>query len=123
MLRLVVSGGRFVTWRDKPAQESDPDAAEHPELLPSSTRERVPQGPASATTVALWEERTMRIVYMLCCGLDVHKRTVTACLLKWGAQGRAVKEVRTFPTTTRGLLELADWLTREGCQHVAMEST
>lgn len=65
----------------------------------------------------------MRIVYTLCCGLDVHKRTVTACLLKWGAQGRAVKEVRTFETTTRGLLELADWLTREGCQHVAMEST
>jgi transposase len=65
----------------------------------------------------------MRIVYTLCCGLDVHKRTVTACLLKWGAHGRAVKEVRTFPTTTAGLLQLADWLTQEGCQHVAMEST
>jgi transposase len=65
----------------------------------------------------------MRIVHTLCCGLDVHKRTVTACLLKWGAQGRAVKEVRTFSTTTRGLLELADWLTGHGCQHVAMEST
>jgi transposase len=65
----------------------------------------------------------MRIVYTICCGLDVHKRTVTACLLKWGAQGRGVKEVRTFSTTTRGLLELADWLTGQGCQHVAMEST
>jgi transposase len=65
----------------------------------------------------------MRIVINLCCGLDVHKRTVTACLLKWGARGRAVKEVRTFETTTSQLLELADWLTRHQCQHVAMEST
>jgi transposase len=65
----------------------------------------------------------MRIVINLCCGLDVHKRTVTACLLKWGARGRAVKEVRTFETTTSQLLELADWLTSQHCQHVAMEST
>jgi transposase len=65
----------------------------------------------------------MRIIYTLCCGLDVHKRTVTACLLKWGASGRAEKEVRTFSTTTSQLLELADWLTKAGCQHVAMEST
>jgi transposase len=65
----------------------------------------------------------MRIVINLCCGLDVHKRTVTACLLQWGARGRAVKEVRTFETTTSQLLELADWLTSQHCQHVAMEST
>lgn len=65
----------------------------------------------------------MRIVINLCCGLDVHKRTVTACLLKWGARGRAVKEVRTFETTTSQLLELADWLAGQHCQHVAMEST
>jgi transposase len=123
VLRAVVSRDRFAMWRFEPAQKSDPGAAEHPELLPSSTRERVPQGPAPATTAAFWEEGTMRIVYTLCCGLDVHKRTVTACLLKWGAPGRAVKEVRTFATTTTGLLQLADWLTSEGCQHVAMEST
>lgn len=65
----------------------------------------------------------MRKVYTLCCGLDVHKRTVTACLLRWGAQGRAEKELRTFATTTGELLQLADWLTSQGCQHVAMEST
>ncbi len=65
----------------------------------------------------------MRIVYTLCGGLDVHQRTVTACLLKWGAQGRTVKEVRTFATTTGQLLQLADWLTSHDCQHVAMEST
>lgn len=65
----------------------------------------------------------MRIVINLCCGLDVHKRTVTACLLQWGARGRAVKEVRTFEMTTSQLLELADWLAGQHCQHVAMEST
>lgn len=65
----------------------------------------------------------MRIVNKVCCGLDVHKRTVTACLLNWGARGQAVKEMRTFQTTTPQLLELADWLTSHGCQLVAMEST
>jgi transposase len=65
----------------------------------------------------------MRVVLKVCCGLDVHKRTVTACLLTWGAQGRAAKEVRTFETTTKGLWELADWLRSQDCQHVAMEST
>ncbi len=53
----------------------------------------------------------------------MHKRTVTACLLKWGSRGKKTKEVRTFPTTTAELESLADWLTSEGCQHVAMEST
>ena len=65
----------------------------------------------------------MRIVNKVCCGLDVHKRTVTACLLKWGARGPTVKQTRTFETTTTQLLELSDWLTSHGCQHVAMEST
>ena len=65
----------------------------------------------------------MRVVFSICCGLDVHKRTVTACLLKLGAQGRVEKEVRTFLATTSELLALADWLRSNDCQHVAMEST
>ena len=65
----------------------------------------------------------MRVVLKTCCGLDVHKRTVTACLLKIGARGETTKETRTFVTTTKGLLELADWLRQNGCRHVAMEST
>ncbi len=36
---------------------------------------------------------------------------------------KVLREVRSFPTTTRGLLELADWLREEGCTHAAMEST
>lgn len=65
----------------------------------------------------------MRTILNLGCGLDVHKRSVTACLLNTGARGKAVKEVRTFETTTAELLKLADWLTAEGCRNVAMEST
>lgn len=64
----------------------------------------------------------MDVLYSVCCGLDVHKKTVTACRRFPGPRGRA-EEVRTFGTTTRELLRLADWLTAAGCTHVAMEST
>jgi transposase len=59
----------------------------------------------------------------VCCGLDVHKKSVTACLLSVSASGEAVTEMRTFGTMTSQLQQLADWLQQAGCQHVAMEST
>ena len=65
----------------------------------------------------------MRAVLKVGCGLDVHKRTVTACLLKRGTRGKLTRETRTFQTTTAELLALADWLMENDCQHVAMEST
>jgi transposase len=65
----------------------------------------------------------MRALLNVGCGLDVHKRSVTACLIQVGARGEATREVRTFETTTSDLLKLAEWLTQCGCQHVAMEST
>ena len=65
----------------------------------------------------------MDVVYARCCGLDVHKQTVVACLITPGAHGRAQKEIRTFGTMTDELLALGDWLTAAGCTHVAMEST
>src|SRR5579871_1381634 len=58
-----------------------------------------------------------------CCGLDVHKRSITACLLKTGASGEVIKVQRIFGTMTRDLQSLAQWLQTEGCEHVAMEST
>jgi len=64
----------------------------------------------------------MEVQYEVCCGLDVHKKSVAACLRRTGPKAR-VSEVRTFGTTTRSLLELGDWLTGAGCTHVAMEST
>jgi transposase len=64
----------------------------------------------------------MRVIYERCCGLDVHKRTITACVLKW-LGGEWQKEIRQFGTMTKDLLALSDWLVGEGCTHVAMEST
>src|SRR5262249_48957750 len=63
-------------------------------------------------------EGIMHVVYECCCGLDVHAKTVVACL-----RNRGKKEIRTFSTMTADLLQLLDWLTAEGCTHVAMEST
>ena len=65
----------------------------------------------------------MDVIYPRCCGLDVHKRTVVACLLTPDATGERHKEIRTFGTMTDDLLALADWLTQAGCTHVAMEAT
>ena len=60
----------------------------------------------------------MEIIYSCCCGLDVHAKTVVACLIKQGK-----KEVRTFSTMTDDLRRLSDWLVSEGCTIAAIEST
>ncbi len=65
----------------------------------------------------------MEVMYPRCCGLDVHKRTVVACLLTPGPDGKPTKTIRTFGTMTADLVALADWLAAAGCTHVAMEST
>jgi transposase len=65
----------------------------------------------------------MHVVYPYCCGLDVHKRSLPACLLSAGAGGKGQHEIRRFGTMTRDLLELADWLQSQHVTHVAMEST
>ena len=58
-----------------------------------------------------------------CCGLDVHKKTVAACVRVPGQAGARVQHVRTFGTTAAELLTLRDWLEAHGVTHVAMEST
>jgi transposase len=65
----------------------------------------------------------MDVVYERCCGLDVHKKTVVACLITPGPGGKAQKAIRTFGTMTDDLLRLGDWLAEAGCTHVALEST
>src|SRR5262245_2088245 len=65
----------------------------------------------------------VEVVYERCCGLDIHKQTVVACLLMSGPGRPPSREIRTFGTLTDELLQLADWLTAAGCTHVAMEST
>jgi transposase len=64
----------------------------------------------------------MEVIHEKCAGLDVHQQTVVACV-RVAHGGTVHREVRSFGTTTRELLALADWLTAAGCTHVAMEST
>jgi len=65
----------------------------------------------------------MEVIYSRCAGLDVHKKTVVACVIWTKRNGRKKQETRTFGTTTGELLQLLTWLQGWGCTHVAMEST
>jgi transposase len=65
----------------------------------------------------------MEVIYARCCGLDIHKQTVVACVIVPGAERQPRKVVRTFGTMTADLLALSDWLAAESVTHVAMEST
>ena len=65
----------------------------------------------------------MQIVHERCCGLDVHKKTVVACVLVTEAGGGARRRVRTFGTMTADLLALGDWLDGFAVAEIAMEST
>lgn len=65
----------------------------------------------------------MQVLHERCAGIDVHKKSVTVCLITPGQQGEPKKERRTFGTMTRDLLALADWLAESACTHVAIEST
>src|SRR5438132_2279766 len=65
----------------------------------------------------------MQVVYPCCCGLDVHKKSITACVQWAEARGEKRKEKRVFGTFTRDLLKLSDWLRECGVRQVALEST
>ena len=65
----------------------------------------------------------MQVACPRCCGLDVHKKLIVACLLVRGERGGLRKEVRTFGTTTDEILRLGEWLHAAGCTTVAMESS
>ena len=65
----------------------------------------------------------MDVVYPRCAGLDVHKKTVVACVIVPGAKGKPQKTIRTFGTMTDDLLALGDWLAEQEVTRVAMEST
>src|SRR5262245_49490251 len=79
-----------------------------------------PHAPAARRTPM---DNLFPVVLPVCCGIDVHKKALTACLLQTGAWGAAVAEVWTFRTVTSQLQELAHWLRQAGCRPVALEST
>ena len=65
----------------------------------------------------------MRVLHTICCGIDVHKKSVTACLM-WGPADQEPQfEIRRFGTMTWELKSLAEWLKQAQCEVAAMEST
>src|SRR5260370_32055349 len=64
----------------------------------------------------------MELLHRRCCGLDVHKDTVVACL-RLLSKAKVTPEVRPFRTITVDLLKLSEWLAANDCTHVAMEAT
>jgi hypothetical protein len=66
------------------------------------------------------ENDVIRVIHECCCGLDIHKKMIMACLRRRQADGQFKKETRTFSTMTEGLVSLLDWLKSAGCSHAAM---
>lgn len=81
-----------------------------------------PCAPFEASEIR-FEREDMELVYRYCCGIDIHKKMIVACLITETESGQRHKELRPFRTVTSELLELLDWLKAAECTHVAMEST
>ena len=65
----------------------------------------------------------LKIVYKVCCGIDVHKTFVVACIASTNTQGVTTYKSHRFSTYTKGLKELLQWLLEFNCKDVCMEST
>jgi len=65
----------------------------------------------------------VEIVYPTCCGIDVHKNFLVACIAKTNERGQTTHVMRRFSTNTGDLRKLADWLSTHHCKDVCMEST
>lgn len=65
----------------------------------------------------------LKIVYPICCGIDVHKSFVVACVAATDKKGVTTYKSHRFSTYTGGLRELLQWLLAQNCRDVCMEST
>jgi transposase len=65
----------------------------------------------------------LKIVYQICCGIDVHKTFVVACIASTNSKGVTTYISHRFSTFTKGLKELLQWLIDNNCRDVCMEST
>ncbi len=65
----------------------------------------------------------IQIVHPVCCGLDVHKDKISACLITIDEAGAEQHEIREFATFTQDLKKMKEWLLGNNCPVVAMEST
>lgn len=69
------------------------------------------------------DSKIIRIVHPICCGLDVHKKSISACIVFNDDNSREQNEIRVFGTFTDELIRLRNWLIEHDCPVVAMEST
>jgi transposase len=113
----VVLRARISVWPGRRIRTSNccPRRGEHAEQIPYPLD--VPRRPAGI------REGAMDLIYRNVAGLDVHRKTVVACVRRVEAGGRVREHVQTFGTMTGDLLRLSDWLAGHGVTHVAMEST
>jgi len=65
----------------------------------------------------------LKIVYPICCGIDIHKTFVVACIASTNDKGVTTYQTKRFSTYTKNLNELSDWLDANKCKDVCMEST
>ncbi len=65
----------------------------------------------------------MEAILGTCCGLDVHRDEIVACLMKGPLDCKPTTEIKTFSALHHDLKKLKEWLEKEGCHNVAMEST
>ena len=65
----------------------------------------------------------MEVLHERCAGLDIHKRSIMACVIVPSTGKQPVKQIRSFGTMSRDLLALGDWLTEQQVSHVGMEAT
>ena len=66
---------------------------------------------------------TIQVLHPICCGLDVHKEKVTACLLTVDSSGQSREHTKEFSTFTDDLVNFREWVLEFECPVVAMEST
>ena len=69
------------------------------------------------------DSRIIKIVHPICCGMDVHKKSISACIIYPDENGEEKHEIKVFQTFTDSLMRLKDWLIECECPVVAMEST
>jgi transposase IS116/IS110/IS902 family protein len=103
--------------------QSGLDIAPNPELSPrfgGSTWSRLYP---LMSSVAGRKEPIMETIIACCGGLDVHKKSVEACVRRTEANGQFHQETRHWGTMTRDLQAMADWMAAQGVTDVAMEST
>ena len=83
-----------------------------------------PPNPKEHAAMVLRKEiPTIEVIHPVCCGMDVHKMSISACLITVDGDGKEQMEIREFGTFFSDLVELRNWLVGNRCPIVAMEST